>query len=137
MCKRYVALLIWAISMVIPSVVHAESEEDMAPKLAYFTLEPEITTNFVTPGSRIGYIKIKVDIIVADSADVPLVEKHQPLIRNVIIDLLGQQTEENIKTLPGREELRITMIKLINDALLGETGKTLVSNLLFTNYLYH
>lgn len=123
-----------AVSLLIPFVVSA-SEED-APKLAYFTLEPDLTTNFYTKGKKLGYIQVRIDIMVANSTDLPLVEHHQPLIRDAVVELLGRQTEDTIKSLAGREDLRKTLVEQLNNTLLPETGRRLIADLLFTKYIY-
>ncbi|MCV6023109.1 flagellar basal body-associated FliL family protein, partial [Escherichia coli] len=58
------------------------------------------------------------------------------LIRDAVIELLGKQTEDTIKSLSGREDLRKTLVKELNETLLPETGKTVIADLLFTKYLY-
>lgn len=123
-----------AVSLLIPFVVSANEED--APKLAYFTLEPDMTTNFYTKGKKLGYIQVRIDIMVANSVDLPLVERHQPLIRDAVVELLGKQTEDTIKSLAGREDLRKTLVEQLNNILLPETGRPLIADLLFTKYIY-
>ncbi|QXO17508.1 MULTISPECIES: flagellar basal body-associated protein FliL [Vibrio] len=134
MLKRYLVHAILAASLVLPGAVYASDEE--APKLAYFTLEPDLTTNFFTQGKKLGYIQVRIDIMVANSADLPLVERHQPLIRDAVVELLGKQSEDTIKSLAGREDLRKTLVDDLNSVLLPETGRKLIADLLFTKYIY-
>lgn len=74
--------------------------------------------------------------MVANSVDLPLVERHQPLIRDAVVELLGKQTEDTIKSLAGREDLRKTLVEQLNNILLPETGRPLIADLLFTKYIY-
>ncbi|WGY48181.1 flagellar basal body-associated protein FliL [Vibrio sp. ABG19] len=134
MLKRYLVHAILAASLVLPGAVYASDEE--TPKLAYFTLEPDLTTNFFTQGKKLGYIQVRIDIMVANSADLPLVERHQPLIRDAVVELLGKQSEDTIKSLAGREDLRKTLVDDLNSVLLPETGRKLIADLLFTKYIY-
>ncbi|MEZ8196622.1 flagellar basal body-associated protein FliL [Vibrio cortegadensis] len=134
MYKRYITqiLLAFSVLMSLPTI----AEEEAAPTLAYFTLEPDLTTNFHTKGKKLGYIQVRIDIMVANSADLATVELHQPLIRDAVIELLGQQSEDTVKSLSGREDLRKVLVDHLNTILLPETGKTLIADLLFTKYLY-
>ncbi|WP_260261986.1 flagellar basal body-associated protein FliL [Vibrio intestinalis] len=134
MFKRYIVQIFaaFAILLAVPSV----AQEEGAPKLAYFTLEPDLTTNFYTKGKQLGYIQVRIDIMVANDTDLPLIELHQPLIRDAVIELLGKQTEDTIKSLAGREDLRKHLVEHLNSILLPETGKTIIADLLFTKYLY-
>jgi flagellar FliL protein len=58
------------------------------------------------------------------------------LIRDTIIEILGRQSEDDIKSLNGRETIRQMCEEAINDLLVQETGKKLVRKLLFTKYIY-
>ncbi|EEX95488.1 flagellar basal body-associated protein FliL-like protein [Vibrio orientalis CIP 102891 = ATCC 33934] len=134
MIKRYLAQIFCLLSLVISLPTFAE--EESTPKLAYFTLEPDLTTNFYTKGKKLGYIQVRIDIMVASEADLKIIELHQPLIRDAVIELLGKQSEDTITSLAGREDLRKTLVSQLNETLLPETGKTIIADLLFTKYLY-
>ncbi|EMQ2878204.1 flagellar basal body-associated protein FliL [Vibrio navarrensis] len=135
MYKRYIVQIILALSVLISLPTFAE-EEKAGPKLAYFTLEPDLTTNFYTKGKKLGYVQVRIDVMVMSSEDLALVERHQPLIRDAVVEMLGQQTEETVKSLAGREDLRKNLVAHLNEILLPETGKTVIADLLFTKYLY-
>ncbi|WP_159657644.1 flagellar basal body-associated protein FliL [Vibrio atypicus] len=134
MIKRYLAqiFVVWTLLVSLPAL----AEEEGAPQLAYFTLEPDLTTNFYTKGNKLSYIQVRIDIMVANQADLATIELHQPLIRDAVIELLGQQSEDTITSLSGREDLRKTLVEQLNSILLPETGKTIIADLLFTKYLY-
>lgn len=135
MLKRYLRPSVIALSLLLSVPALAQPKED-EPQLAYFSLEPDITTNFFTPGQQLGYLRAHIDIMVASASDLPLIEHHQPLIRNTLVELIGQQTEETIKSLAGREHLRKMLVQRLNDELLPEVGRVLVADLLFTKYVY-
>jgi flagellar FliL protein len=137
MFERHItALLSFLLLIASPSMAFAEEEASQAHLFSYYTLEPELTTNFYTTGNKLGYIRVRIDIMVAHDSYLPILQQHDPLIRDAAISMFGQQDENTIKSLPGREELRKSMMEEINAMLLAETGKTLVSDLLFTKYLY-
>ncbi len=133
MLKQHLAYILIAFSILFSSFTIAEEE---APQFAYFTLEPDVTTNFFTNGKKLGYIQVRIDVMVSNSADLPLIELHQPLIRDAVVELLGKQNEDTIKSLAGREDLRKTLVEQLNNTLLPETGRTIIADLLFTKYLY-
>ncbi len=74
--------------------------------------------------------------MVADSSYVVELERHEPLIRDTIVAYIGEQTEDQVKTLAGREELRKQLKENLNNLLIAETGKTLITDLLFTKFLF-
>lgn len=114
----------------------AEEEAEITPQYSYYTLEPDITTNYVTQGKKIGYLRLQVDLMVADPANIKEVEHHAPLIRDAIISIIGQQPEAKIKSLAGREAIRQACLNRVNELLIMETNKKLLTELLFTKYLY-
>lgn len=106
------------------------------PMISYFSLDPELITNYITANGEMGYIRIKIELMVNTAGDLALVQKHEPLIRDTINDVLGKETVERIRSLKGREQIRQECQDKVNEQLLKETGKTLVRELIFTNYLY-
>ena len=118
-----------------------QAEEAAAPAqpnnaYAYYALDPEIITNYITDGSQMGYVRIKVEIMVDNNADLALVEKHDPLIRDALNRILGKQTAEQVRSLKGREEIRKECQAKLNQLLVEETGHKVIRELIFTNYLY-
>ncbi|GMQ48003.1 flagellar basal body-associated protein FliL [Vibrio sp. 10N] len=134
MRKRYLTqfFLIMGLTAAMPAL----SSQESVPNLAYFTLEPELTTNFYTKGKRLGYVQVRIDVMVADVNDLAVIEHHQPLIRDAVVELLGKQNADVIKSLAGREEIRQALVSNLNNLLLAETGKAVIADLLFTKYLY-
>lgn len=129
----FVGLLLIISPLFAPTVF---AKDDANHQMGYFTLAPDLTTNFVTTGKKLGYIQIRVDILVANNSELPNLEYNNPQIRNALVEVLGQQPEQRIKSLSGREEIRKECLTVINEILLAETGKTLAVDLLFTKYIY-
>ncbi|WP_432455712.1 MULTISPECIES: flagellar basal body-associated protein FliL [unclassified Agarivorans] len=127
------ALLI-TFSLLFSTVIKAEEAGN--PSYAYFALEPDIITNYISTGKKLGYVRITADIMVENAGDLANIEHHAPLIRDAIIEILGHQAEEDVKSLTGREQIRQMCEEAVNDLLVQETGKKLVNKLLFTKYLY-
>ncbi|PSW19329.1 flagellar basal body-associated protein FliL [Photobacterium sanctipauli] len=127
-------ILFAAITASFPAL--AEAEGTASPQYTYYTLAPDITTNYTTQGKKLGYLRLQVDLMVADPKLVKEVEHHAPLIRDAIISIIGQQPEARIKSLAGREEIRQACLSKVNELLITETNQKLVTELLFTKYLY-
>lgn len=113
-----------------------EAVDPNKPVISYFSLDPEIITNYITTNNEMGYIRIKIEIMVNTLGELELVKKHEPLIRDTINDVLGKETVEHIRSLKGRDLIRQECQDKVNERLLKETGKTIVRDLIFTNYLY-
>ncbi|MGF1685222.1 flagellar basal body-associated protein FliL [Photobacterium japonica] len=129
-------LCLLLVSLLFPLAAHAENVPAAPPQYTYYTLAPDITTNYVTQGKKIGYLRLQVDLMVADPSLIPEVEHHAPLIRDAIISIIGEQPEARVKSLAGREEIRQACLETVNELLIMETNKKLLTELLFTKYLY-
>jgi flagellar FliL protein len=137
MLKQTLVLMVLVLSTTFSLSAFADEEEqNTGPTFAYYTLAPDLTTNVYTKGKQLSYLQVRIDLMVADNSYVTELEKHEPLIRDTIVEYIGQQTAEQVKTLAGREELRKQLIDSLNTLLVAETGKTLIADLLFTKFLF-
>ncbi|WP_148612316.1 flagellar basal body-associated FliL family protein [Aeromonas sobria] len=117
----------------------AEGEEAAAaakPGFSYHALDPDIITNYLSDGKTLGYIRVTVELMAENEADLKLLEQHDPLIRDTIIRLMGSKSADQIKSLVSREELRKECETKVNELLVKETGKKAVRELIFTKFLY-
>jgi flagellar FliL protein len=115
--------------------VHA-ADEVALEDYAYYGFEPEIVTNYISNRKKMGFVSISVELMVKDPNDLVSIEHHDPLLRAAIVEILGNQGEDKIKSLTGREEIRRECYEMINRLMEQETGRAFVVNLLFTRYLY-
>jgi flagellar FliL protein len=123
-------------SFLATQYVAAEDAPLSQPNYSYYTLTPDITTNYVTQGKKLGYLRLQIDLMVSDPSLIKQVEHHSPLIRDAIINIISQQPEAKVKSLAGREEIRQACLAKVNELLITETRQKLVTELLFTKYLY-
>ncbi len=130
-------LCVFCLSFVSPFLI-AEDESSAGAQdgYHYFAIEPDIISNYVKPGKRIGFIRLTVDLLTNSKINIALLEKNEPLIRDKIMTILGEQTEDSIKSTSKREGIRLRCLDEVNAVLYDETGKKPVTDLLFTRYLY-
>ncbi|UXI01397.1 flagellar basal body-associated protein FliL [Photobacterium sp. TY1-4] len=136
MRSLFFALALCTTVLTVPFQAMADEDGPAAPQYTYYTLEPDITTNYVTQGKKLGYLRLQVDLMVADPSLIKDVEHHAPLIRDAIINIIGEQPEARIKSLAGREEIRQACLNKVNELLIMETRQRILTELLFTKYLY-
>lgn len=63
------------------------------------------------------------------------VEYHEPLIRDQLIQLFAQQTDENLGSNEGKEAMRQAALLQVQNTLKEEEGEILVDDLLFNNLI--
>ncbi|QYK01340.1 flagellar basal body-associated protein FliL [Shewanella psychrotolerans] len=133
--KKFALLLFLFVTSLSSVAAFAEGEETV-DTYAYYGFEPDIVTNYISNRKKLGYVKISVELMVKAPEDLIVLEHHDPLLRAAIIEILGSQTEDKVKSLTGKEEIRRECYDTLNRLLEREIGKPLVVNLLFTKYLY-
>lgn len=105
-----------------------------AADYAYFGFEPDIVTNYVASKKKMGYVRLTVELMIP-SNDIETVEHHSPLLRDAIIDIIGKQPEEKIKSIKGRAEIQLKCEEKVKALLTQETGQPIIKKLLFTQWL--
>lgn len=115
---------------------HHSAAEEAGKEFVYYPFEPEIVTNYISNRKKLGFVRISIELMVSSTDELSKVEMHDPLLRAAIIEILGNQSEDKVKSLSGREEIRRECYDMVNRLLEQETGRALVVNLLFTRYLY-
>lgn len=133
--KRVLTLLFFMLAGMLQPVMAAD-EKLAEDTYAYYGFEPEIVTNYISNRKKLGFVRISVELMVKDPQDLVALQHHDPLLRAAIVEILGNQPEDRVKSLTGREEIRRECYDTVNRLLEQETGRALVVNLLFTKYLY-
>ncbi len=120
------------------AVVLMASPAAQAQGQAYYGFEPDITTNYIRSGDQrsLGYIRVAIEVMVPTTADLKTIEYHQALLRDAFIRILSTETEGRIRSLNGREEIRVACLEAARELIRKETGVDLVRDLIFTKYLY-
>ena len=106
-----------------------------AYEVAYYGFEPSIVTNYVAVKKKMGFVRVTVELMIENADNYEVVEHHSPLLRDAIINIIGQQPEAKIKSINGRYEIRELCEKKIKSLLKKETGHPLIKKLLFTQWL--
>lgn len=108
------------------------------PQFAYLGLEPDIVTNYIGPSAKkLGYVRVTVELMIESVDELEIAEHHMPLLRATAIEIFGQQPEDKVKSLTGREDIRLAILKALQDHMRKETGSNVVKDVIFTKYLYH
>ena len=99
--------------------------------------DPDVVTNYISGNRRsLGYIRITVELMLEDKAFLPAIEHHEPLILDIIYGTISKQPEDKIKSLTGREEIRLALLDQLQQAMKKEAGNPIIRDILFTKYLY-
>ncbi|WP_233282010.1 flagellar basal body-associated FliL family protein [Pseudomonas mangiferae] len=108
--------------------------EAEAPKVAFVQLTPALVGNYGS-GAKLKYYKADIALQTAGAEVAKKVEYHEPLIRNQLIMLFSQQTDDSLGTVENKEKLRQEALKQVQQVLTTEEGAPLVDDLLFNNLI--
>ena len=112
-------------------------QEVVRKNYAYFSLEPEIVTNYLGSSARkLGFVRVSIELMLEDAEFLEAAEHHSPLIRAATIEVFGGQPEEKVRSLTGREDIRRNCLEKIKALMIRETGSEMVKDVIFTKYLY-
>nr|WP_177325818.1 flagellar basal body-associated protein FliL [Stutzerimonas stutzeri] len=111
-----------------------DSAGEAANQTLYYALTPAMVGNYGS-GERLKYYKADVALRVASKEAEERVKHHEPLIRNQLVMLFSQQTDETLGSVEAKEQLRQEALKQVREVLEQEEGKPLVDDLLFNNLI--
>ena len=58
-----------------------------------------------------------------------------PLLRATAIEIIGAQSEQDVRSLTGREDMRRAILRRFRSIMLKEAGDQVVKDIIFTKYL--
>lgn len=103
---------------------------------AYYGLEPDIVTNFLGPNAKnLGFVRLTVELMIEDADHLEAIEHHSPLLRATVIDILGRQPKDKVKSLTGREDIRRTSLERLRELMQKETGNPMIKDIIITKFL--
>ena len=117
-----------------PLMASEEAKPEDANKPLFVDLTPALVGNYGS-GPKLKYYKADIALKVTGKEAEEKVEHHEPLIRNQLIMLFAQQTDETLGSVEAKEKLRQEALKQVQTVLKEEEGKPLVDDLLFNNLM--
>jgi flagellar protein FliL len=82
----------------------------------YIDIKPPLIVNYGGTG-KMRYIKAEISLRTENMEGAMEITHHLPLIRDKLIHILSQQTEETIATPEGKEKLRVFALAEVNKVL--------------------
>ncbi|MFF7707421.1 flagellar basal body-associated FliL family protein [Pseudomonas sp. NPDC007930] len=133
--KAWIPLLL-ALALPLGASAAEEGGKDAATKVVYYSLNPPFVGNYALDGSaRLHVYKADIALKVTGAEAEAALKHHEPLIRNQLVQLFTQQTQDSMSTMEGKEKLRQEALKETQQVLNDEEGKPIVEDLLFNNLI--
>jgi len=110
----------------------AEGEEGTA-YVGYIELKPFVT-NF-DGGDRLRFLKAEVTVQVDQEIAHHYINSHKAQIRNDLLFLFAEQTEQDVKGVAAQTTLAGKALDVVQKAMIAETGEPQAADLFFTSFV--
>ena len=101
----------------------------------YVKMDPPFVANFEAKG-LVRFLQVSVEIMTRDPVTSDLLKQHDPMIRNDLLMLFGNQQYENISTSEGKDRLRAQALEAVKKIIGQEGGDAKkVEQLYFTSFV--
>lgn len=120
-----------------PDVAAEEKAEAAKPKgpAVYVKLDPPFVANFEAKG-LMRFLQVSVEVMTRDAITADLIKLHDPMIRNDLLMLFGNQSYDTISTHEGKDKLRAEALELVRKVVIAEGGDARqVEQLYFTSFV--
>lgn len=115
------------------AVSESDAESDKPDDSVYHSLSPFVV-NF-QKGAGAKLMQVSMTALVKSQDVATAMEKHDPVIRNNLLLLLGGQVPEELRTREGKEGLRKLVLKEIQAILETRTGNKGIKDIFFTGFV--
>lgn len=100
----------------------------------YISMKPPFTVNFGSSGGA-RFMQVEVQVMTYDKEAAGAIETHQPVLRDRILRVLGNQEEEGIRTTAGKDKLREEILQVIRGVMEERYGKPAIEEVYFTSFV--
>ncbi|MFJ3484480.1 flagellar basal body-associated protein FliL [Pseudomonas sp. NPDC090202] len=116
-----------------PAVAAAEAV-NVKKEAIFEPLTPPFVVNYNVNG-RQRYMQVSITLLARDHADLEALKVHMPVIRNNLVMMFAGQPFDAIATPVGMEMLRQKAAAVVQEVGQKELNKSVIEQLLFTNYV--
>jgi len=113
----------------------ATKHEDAKSPAMYVALDPPFVVNFEAE-QLVRFLQVTVQVMSRDPVTVDLIKQNDPVVRNDLLLLLGNQNYATISSRDGKEKLRQQSLDAVRKVVKSAGGKSeLVEAVYFTSFV--
>lgn len=118
-----------------PAGEDAVAEAPVLAPAIYVSFEPPFVVNFDS-GGVVRFLQVAIQVMTRDLHTAEALKLHDPLIRNDLLLLLGNQQQETISSREGKEALQHQALEAIRNVVKNNGGHPeSVESVLFTSFV--
>ena len=101
----------------------------------YIALDPPFVVNFEAE-QLVRFLQVTVQVMSRDPATVEIIKTNDPVVRNDLLLLLGNQSYQTISSREGKEKLRLQALEAVRKVVTSAGGKAdKVEAIYFTSFV--
>jgi flagellar FliL protein len=113
----------------------AHGEEAAKAPAVYVALDPPFVVNFEAE-QLVRFLQVTVQVMSRDPITVELIKTNDPVVRNDLLLLLGNQSYATISSREGKEKLRLEALEAVRKVVKSAGGKPeAVEAVYFTSFV--
>ncbi len=105
-----------------PAKDKKKPEAEVKAPATFVELDPPFVANFA-PGSQARFLQVSVQLMTRDVELAKLLEHVDPILRNDLLLLFGNQRVAEVSTPEGKEALRNATLEAVRKVIAAEGGK--------------
>lgn len=136
-------LLLFSLFLCAPTLAQEETTEDEVPAeeeveriTVYVEMKPSFVTHVGEPAQRPSYLKTDLTLRLSTETAEAAVTEHMPRLRHEIVMLLGEQTDLDALSDPGKQQaLRDEARRRLNEVLETQQTGEEITDVLFSTFV--
>lgn len=101
-----------------------QSDAVALSQVTAFAMKP-MTVNLYSPGSRLRYLKVDINLLPFKQQDTELLKAHQYVVQNELIRIAAGMTPEELGSITGKILLESRLKKAVNDSFPAPVVKSI------------
>lgn len=119
-----------------PEVAEGEAEVEEEPKdIGYLKFTKPVVINYQAENGKTHFLKAGVTLMTEEEDRLDDIEKHLPKIQHTVNVVFSRQKFEDIRTVEGKEKMRVAALEEVQRVLAEEMGDENVDDLLYTGFV--
>ena len=100
----------------------------------YHALQPAFVVNYSVSGKS-RFLQVELSVLTRDEASIEVLVRHNPLIRNNLLEVFADEDVNQLVTAEGKQKLADDLTKAIQDVLITEMGRPGIETVLFRSFI--
>ncbi|TCS42422.1 flagellar basal body-associated FliL family protein [Reinekea marinisedimentorum] len=100
----------------------------------YFAMDPAFIINY-TNGGKSRFLQVELTLLTRDPEALAVIEQHNPLIRNNLLDVFSMQDISMLATAEGKQKLAEELAAAVQAILDVELGRPGVESVLYRSFI--